>query len=317
MTKTAITVLVSVIPPLTVAAILGFSQTARRAVAALWRRSRPDHGALHQQPAWGLGHVGTTGLPSVRFIAACAPSRSLRRTELDPDAAIHFVRDRFPGIFPDQPAYSSPRDGVRFDLTDGTRSDGYAWVWASGRIDLCLSIQPAPTKDGRIVLPVLDILRPIALLADAVASPSYTDVFGKPRLFLRRRFDWFIGVSGELTHLDNCTVSWDDLSFPGRRPERAGTRQHPFCPPTGFAKDQLINWNPRRPVADLLAAFLNDFLKTNGYHNLQDAITDTLAAFERTHHGTLDEAEQETSDATELTAVPEAHDQAAQSPAAS
>ena len=261
MTKTMIAVLVGVIPPLAVAVILGFSKTARRVVASLWRRSKPDHRALHQPPAWGLGHVGTTGRPSVRFIAVCAPSRSLRRAELDPDAAICFVRDRFPGIFPSQPAYSSPRTGVRFDLVDETRSDGYAWVWVTGRVDLCLSIKPGPAIDGRIVLPILDILHPIALLADAVASPAYTDVFGKPRFF-HRHFDWFIGVGGELTRPDNCTVSWDDLAFPGRRPERAGTSQHPFCPPTGFAQDQLTNWNPRRPVTDLLAAFLNDFLQT-------------------------------------------------------
>jgi hypothetical protein len=313
--KTVIAVLVGVIPALTVAAILGFSKTARRAVAAMWRRSRPDHRAIHQQPAWGLGHVGTTGLPSVRFIAACAPSRSLRDAEIDPDAAIRYVRDRFPGIFPNQPAYSSPREGVRFDLTDGTRSDGYAWVWATGRVDLCLGIEPAPATDGQIVLPILDILRPLALLASAVASPAYTDIFGKPRFFLRRRFDWFIGVGGELTRSDHGTVSWDDLSFPGRRPERAGTRQHPFCPPTGFARDQLTNWNPRRPVTDLLAAFLNDYLKTNGYHHVDNAITDTLAAFEQADHGASDQAKHQDSAPAVLTAVPENHDEAQQSQA--
>ena len=51
---------------------------------------------------------------------------------------------------------------------------------------------------------------------------------------------------------------------PGRRPKRAGASQYPFCPPGGYASDRLSDWNPRRPASELLALFLDDFLKQNG-----------------------------------------------------
>jgi hypothetical protein len=69
----------------------------------------------------------------------------------------------------------------------------------------------------------------------------------------------------------------------GRRPQRAGS-QSPFCPPTGFAKDALRGWDSRRPVRELLRAFLVSFLETNGYHDVDGAIADTLDAFEREDH---------------------------------
>lgn len=52
------------------------------------------------------------------------------------------------------------------------------------------------------------------------------------------------------------------------------------CPVGGFARDRLRNWNPRRPVSELLQAFLEDFLETSGYHDIGAAVADTLAAFE-------------------------------------
>ena len=291
MTKTEIAVLVGVIPPLVVAAILGFSKTARRAISSVWHRTRPDHRALFLRPAWGISAVTSGRTGKVRFLAACAPSRSLRHPGVDPDPAIRFVRDHFPGLFPDQPAFSTTREGVKFTASpDGSPQDGYAWVWATGRVDLCIEIQPHTTDDGRVIVPVLDIFRPIALLADAMASHAYTAMFGRPRWPLRKRFDWFIGVSGDVLRADGCTVSWDDIEFPGRKPERAGAHQQSYCPPSGFASNQLRSWNPYRPVTDLLAVFLDDFLKTNGYHNVDGAITDTVRAFEA--HQALPAAEE-------------------------
>ena len=38
------------------------------------------------------------------------------------------------------------------------------------------------------------------------------------------------------------------------------------------------SWNPRRPVSGLLALFLDDFLKQNGYHAIGDAVADTIEA---------------------------------------
>lgn len=43
-------------------------------------------------------------------------------------------------------------------------------------------------------VPALDVLRPIALMANAVSGPGYAKVYGTTRSCLPRRFDWFIAI---------------------------------------------------------------------------------------------------------------------------
>lgn len=274
---------IGVLGVLAVAATGALLKWGKQAFLAIRAALMPDHKALYLRPAWGLMAVQSGGLNSLRLVIACAPSRSLRRVSLSPDAAIRFIRTQFPDQFPDQPAVSDLRTGVKFTVSPtGSTQDGYAWTWVTGRLDLSTYVQLAP-RDGRIVVPIMDVLHPIAQVAAAVASPAYARVFGKARWPFHRRFDWFIGVSGDLVRSDGATVPWDDLDFPGRRPQRAGGEQYPYCPPSGFAKERLRNWNPRRPIRELLRAFLEDFLQTNGYHDIEGAIADTLAAFEAGH----------------------------------
>ena len=59
-----------------------------------------------------------------------------------------------------------------------------------------------------------------------------------------------------------------------------GTHQQPFCPPAGYASQALRNWNLRRPESDLVQVFLRDFLYQNGYHNIDEAVGDTLGALD-------------------------------------
>jgi hypothetical protein len=236
---------------------------------------------LTARPAWALIASGVSGNRSaVRVLVACAPSRSLRSASIDPDLAIPFIQSSFLGMFPDEPALSLPREGVKFTVSpDGSPSEGFAWAWASGRVDLSVLIGLEPGTDGRFVIPVLEILRPIALLAEAVSGPAYSRVYGGTRFRLPRRFDWFIAVSTDLLRpADGATVPWNDLEFPGRSPKRAGASQYPFCPPAGYASSRLRSWYPRRPVSELLALFLDDFLKQNGYHAIGDAVADTIEA---------------------------------------
>ena len=119
----------------------------------------------------------------MRVLVACAPSRSLRPASIDPDLAIAFIRSAFPGMFPDEPALSLPHQGVKFTISpQGSPSDGYAWAWATGRVDLSVIISLEPGADGGYVIPVLEILRPIALLAEAVSGPAYSRLYGRTRL---------------------------------------------------------------------------------------------------------------------------------------
>ena len=207
-----------------------------------------------------------------------APSKPKPRTNaIDPDLAIPFVRESFPGMFPNEPAVSLPQEGVRFSADpDGSSMSGFAWVWATGRVDLAVDIALDCGPNQRFTIPIMEVLLPITLMATAVSAPGYARVYGKTRTGLPRRFDWFIAVSTNFLRPDNCTVQWDGITFPGRCPPRAGSMQTNFCPTGGYASDRLQNWKVGSPVSVLLATFLEDFLKQNGYHDVADAVADTI-----------------------------------------
>jgi hypothetical protein len=202
----------------------------KTALATVMRRVRPDHRTLTARPAWALVASGVSGNRSaVRVLVACAPSRALRPASIDPDLAIPFIRSSFPGMFPDEPALSLPREGVKFTVSpEGSPSDGFVWAWASGRVDLSVLISLEPGADGRFVIPILEILRPITLLADAVSGPAYSHVYGRTRCGLPRHFDWFIAVSTDLVHpADGATVpgaTWSSQTAVRSGPGPASTR---------------------------------------------------------------------------------------------
>jgi len=180
-------------------------------------------------------------------------------------------------MFKDEPSLSLPRQGIKFTVADnGSPNDGYAWAWASGRIDLAVDINLGCEPDQRFFIPVLEVLGPIALIANAVSGPGYAEVYGRTRTRTPRKFDWFIAVSTDFTRPDACTVEWDDIVFPGRRPARAGSDQRTFSPPGGYAAAKLRNWKAGSSFNDLLTVFLEDFLKQNGYHDVAAAITDAI-----------------------------------------
>jgi hypothetical protein len=182
-------------------------------------------------------------------------------------------------MFSDEPSFSLPTEGVKFTVAgEGSPSGGYAWAWANGRVDLAVDVPLDCESDQRFMIPVLEVLRPVALMAAAVSGPGYAKVYGKTRLRLRRRFDWYIAVSMNYLHPPASTTQWDDIVFPGRRPPRAGSGQRTFCPAGGYAGAKLRDWKARSSVADLLAVFLEDFLKQNGYHDVADAVADAVAA---------------------------------------
>ena len=271
---------IGVLGVLAVAATGALLKWGKQGFAAIRAAVTPDHKALYRTPAWGLMAVQSDGRSRIRLVIACAPSRSLRRASFSPDAAIRLIHRQFPGQFPDQPAASDVRTGVKFTFSpSGSTEDGYGWVWVTGRIDLSTYIDLEPIG-GRYLVPIMTILEPIADMAEAVASTNYRDVFGSRGWPLGQGYDWFIGVAGELLREDGCTVPWDDLQFPRRRPQRAGAQQYPYCPLGGFARERLRSWSPRLPIREVLKAFLEDFLETNGYHDIDAAVTDTLVAFE-------------------------------------
>jgi hypothetical protein len=79
-------------------------------------------------------------------------------------------------------------------------------------------------------------------------------------------------------HPSAGTIEWDDVAFPGPRPPRTGSGQRTFCPVRGYAAAKLRGWKTGSSVAELLAVFLEDFLKQTEYHDIADAITDAVVA---------------------------------------
>jgi len=232
----------------------------------------PDHRALHGGD-WAL--VSTfTGTRRFRVFVACAPSRSPRQSELDPDAAIDFVRSEFSEYAALEPRRSLPQSGIKFEAGSSDLEQPYLWVWRCGRVDYSTMVEAHATGDGLVALDLVEIVQPIMTMANAVKSAAYRKTF--PTRFRRRAFDWFIAVSPEVTRADHGGQHWSDLIFPGRRPPRAGD-QLPICPPGGFAADDLRSW---RAGADrpLMTAFLNSFLKQNGFHACGPAIEDVCRA---------------------------------------
>lgn len=272
-----------------IAAVLGAAVGALTTASLKWGRSalvvlrariQRDHRTLHGGRAWMLPQSVSAGSRcSVRVLVACAPSRAIRQSGIDPDRAVPFIRESFPGMFPNEPSLSLPNEGVKFTVAnDGNSGEGYAWAWAGGRVDLAIDVELDCGPDQRFTIPILDVLRPIAMMATAVSGPGYAKVYGKTRTRLPRRFDWFIAVSMNFTHPSAWTVEWDDVAFPGRRPPRAGSGQRTFCPVGGYASTKLRDWKAGSSVEEVLAVFLDDFLKQNGYHDVGDAITDAIAA---------------------------------------
>jgi hypothetical protein len=268
-----------------VGAVAGSLATAslkwgRSALAWVVAKIRRDHLTLYGGRAWSLPQSVSASVPcSVRVLIACAPSRALRQSDIDPDLAIPFIRESFPGVFPHEPVFSMPADGVRFSAgSDGSSVGGYAWAWAAGRVDLAVDVDLERGPDDRSNIPLLDVLRPIALMAAAVSGPTYAKVYGNPRSRLPRRFDWFIAVSTDFIQPAGGTVPWSDIAFPGRRPPRAGSDQRTFCPLGGYASAKLRSWKAGGSSADLISIFLEDFLKQNGYHDVADAVADAVGA---------------------------------------
>jgi hypothetical protein len=244
-------------------------------VAAVRRIVAPDHLPLQLGSGWSTNAISGTG--KVRMLVCCAPNRSLRRKEVNPDQAVALFRAQFAGLFPVEPVFSMPEHGVRF-APDGGTDGGYGWVHASGRVDLSMNIPTEVHDAGSITISVLDVVDPVLRVVAAMRSAAYRGTFGARVLGLRRRFDWAIAVSPTVVVPEWGSASWTALMFPGAIPPRAGTQQQASCPPLGYAAAALRNWDVRRPDTDVLRVFLRDFLYQNGYHNVDAAVEDSLRA---------------------------------------
>lgn len=171
MNTVAVSAAVSAVVTVVVGTMVNWGE---RIVTWARRRATPDHLPITSGSGW-LSTTAASSTAQVRVLVCCAPNRSLRRREVNPDCAIRLVRSQFTGMFPDRPVFSIPEHGVRFESEDGA-ADGYAWAHAGGRVDLCVTIPTTGPDPGPISISVLDV---VAVLLRVARSC--------PQRLLRRR----------------------------------------------------------------------------------------------------------------------------------
>lgn len=282
MNTVAISAAVSAIVTVLVGTLLNWGE---RVATYVRTRVVPDHAPLAVGSGWSTQAASAT--ERVRVLVCCAPNRSLRSRDVDPDEAVEFVREQLPGLFLDEPVFSMPPHGVRFEASGGVEN-GYAWVDASGRIDLCVNVPTEPPDPGPITIALTDLVEPVLTVLHAVRSISYDRTFGRRLPGFRRRFDWAIAVSPTINVPDRGGVSWNDIRFPGRRPPRAGTKQQAYCPPAGYAATELRSWRVQRSAEVLVRLYIRDLLQQNGFHSVEDAIDDAIEALRPSLRGLED-----------------------------
>ena len=189
-------------------------------------------------------------------------------------AAVEFVHEAFPGMYPGEPAFANVSSGVRFERIENSLEAGYAWIWKSGRIDRQSCADVEILEGDLIVFNVMDVVQLICQMSAAIDTATYWKIYKPKRRLLPRRFDWYISVSTGINRGDGLTVSWNDVMFPGRRPKRAGGAVQAVCPPVGYATQKLRDWKPRHGVSPVLELFLRDFLEQNGFYDCEEAIQD-------------------------------------------
>jgi hypothetical protein len=273
-----LTAILSSVATAIVLSVLAVATTwGRGIVQKVIRRKQADHRALHAGP-WQVHLPPESGSSDARILILCAPSHSLRESSFDVRRAIEFAQQRIG--FVGEPAYSGVKDGVRLDAPCGGGFRDYVWVCVNGLVHLSVTVPVVVGPDGRS-LDVTELMRPLATVAGAVNSDDYRLLHGLRRRTVGMKTDWLIGVS-VYSQVDGMPVpSWTELVFPEASAPRVMPDRPPFCPPTGYAADQLQSWEVDRPIAELIRIFLGSFLAENGYHDFDSALEQIISNFER------------------------------------
>lgn len=272
-------ILIPVATAIVVAALVAATRWGRAFLGEAIRRRQADHRCLHAGP-WPIHLPPDSDSSDARVLILCAPSHSLAKPSFDLFGAVEFAHTRLG--FAGEPAYSSVKDGVRLEIPRGGSFSDYIWVCENGKLELSVTVPVITDANGRRCLDVTELLNPLAAVAHAVSSADYRVLYGLPRRAARMKTDWLIGVS-TYSRLEGASPvpSWSELAFPEAPPPRLVAGRLPFCPPTGYAASELQSWEIDRPTPDLLRIFLRSFLVENGYHDVDPAVEQTTAGFQR------------------------------------
>jgi hypothetical protein len=257
------------VSPGQIPALARWARDGTRWVAA---RVKPDHNSIRQ--LW----LRPNQFAMVRHFvyAAVAPSRRCARAWDDQSVrrAMAFADRATPGTFSAEPQISDGYKSLFYTQTsDGTRERELA-VYRTGLVELLWSVPLRRAPDEQLLLPATAVVGPLLGLADAVATREYAELSG---LHHRRRH--FVKV--DWSFMMTCAASpngvretWSAIELPDPRPPRAGAQHGGEFPAHGTGRLSLR----RSAGRDAISGFLTELLVANGYHELGDVCTLTLAA---------------------------------------
>jgi hypothetical protein len=209
---------------------------------------------------------------------ALAPSRSATRRADDRSVsrAREFARLALPGVFPDQPSYSD-RDLVVFTAGDGVTGPARRLtVHRTGLVELLWAVD-LDDDDGRLMLPIMDVLQPVLALAAAAATPEYSQLGTLARPWRRLgKLDWWIAVTTDVPTSDG-PIAWSGVLFPCDPPARSA-HDRGQMPPGGYGADALRSLRRRKAIDRVPRVLLGELLQANGYFEADAVIEHTLAA---------------------------------------
>lgn len=254
----------------------------RKVTAFITRHLRPDHAPLFLGANF-MATMNGWNDSSLRIRIACAPSQTPRHVELNPDLAVRFVAQSFPGVFDDAPLRSYPDREITFRERGSDR--GGLTISSSGRVDFDTSLSTQATDVAGPSVPVLEALDLILQVVAAMTSPGYRALTRRSRV--HTGLDWYVGIAPIVTHPEFGTVPWVGMDLPGRQPAKTSETQRPQLPLEGYGAEDLRNWHSRRGALSVARAFLVDFFRMNGYYDSDGAVDDTIAHLHRTERLTV------------------------------
>lgn len=210
--------------------------------------------------------------------AAVAPSRSCARLFDDQTVrrAIAFVERSAPGAFGGQPQVSDAAKSLFYREAEDHAREQQLAVHSNGLVELLWSVTLRPAGDEELVLDATHVLRPLLLLANAVADREYSEL---SKLHQRRRrfanVDWAFMITSA-ANPPGGRETWSAIGVPGEAPPRAAGQRGGEFPAHGVGRRSVKRSDGRAAVAD----FLTELLVANGYHELGDTVSRTVLAAE-------------------------------------
>jgi hypothetical protein len=250
-----------------------FAQGARwvrQGYRAARRQASHDHRSLWT--GWYAKQYLNTYGSHFYAIAACAPSEHLRTPhDVNASSVQAFLSAHVPLSFPAQPFQSYP-NVVMYEVKNGSDTQYAGRVLSSGLVELFVRVPHETNAEGGITLDLVHAFQPLAWLLAAVRDNGYKQLFQARTA--TRLLDWYVGLSPSISTYNGSHL-WNDLRFPGRRPQMRGAQG--ATPNRG-----LVEYNRRqraKPEA-VLTNVVTSFVREAGWSgdDVAGAVADTVGA---------------------------------------